>query len=288
MTSVTYQPVVIIGAPRSGTNMLRDVLVQLPDTGTWPCDEINYIWRHGNIHFPSDEFDPDMATPSVAAYIQNQFARIAKAGDFHTVVEKTCANSLRVGFVSRVLPEAKFIFIYRNGLDVVASAIQRWRAGMDLVYLSKKARYVPPLDVPYYASRYLMSQIYRVASGNKRVASWGPKLNDMQGLLQSYSLEEVCGLQWKHCIESASNAFSIMPESSVVRVCYEDFVSDPLVETRRIAEFIGVEYKTQAISKACRSVSPDSVGKGVKTLGSAELVRLHKLLDDTLGRFGYV
>ena len=42
------QPVVIIGAARSGTNMLRDVLVKLPGVGTWPCDEINYIWRHGN------------------------------------------------------------------------------------------------------------------------------------------------------------------------------------------------------------------------------------------------
>ena len=34
-------PVVIIGAPRSGTNMLRDVLVGVGGYATWPCDEIN-------------------------------------------------------------------------------------------------------------------------------------------------------------------------------------------------------------------------------------------------------
>ena len=50
------QDVIIIGAPRSGTNMLRDALTALPDCGTWPCDEINYVWRHGNVGFPSDEF----------------------------------------------------------------------------------------------------------------------------------------------------------------------------------------------------------------------------------------
>ena len=42
----------IIGAARSGTNMLRDVLTSLDGVDTWPCDEINYIWRHGNIRWP--------------------------------------------------------------------------------------------------------------------------------------------------------------------------------------------------------------------------------------------
>jgi hypothetical protein len=34
-------------APCSGANMLRDVLTLLPGVATWPCDEINYTWRHG-------------------------------------------------------------------------------------------------------------------------------------------------------------------------------------------------------------------------------------------------
>ena len=47
--------IIIIGAPRSGTNMLRDVLTALPGFETWPCDEINLAWRHGNRALPSDE-----------------------------------------------------------------------------------------------------------------------------------------------------------------------------------------------------------------------------------------
>ena len=94
-----FQPVIIIGAGRSGTNMLRDVLTQMPGVGTWPCDEINYIWRHGNTRFPTDEFGPQQATPAVKAYIQRIFVRFAEKHKLAYVVEKTCANSLRVGFV---------------------------------------------------------------------------------------------------------------------------------------------------------------------------------------------
>ena len=75
---MNYQPLIIIGAPRSGTNMLRDLLTELPGVGTWPCDEINYIWRHGNVQYPSDEFIPHMATPRIRKYIRKQFDRSAK------------------------------------------------------------------------------------------------------------------------------------------------------------------------------------------------------------------
>ena len=70
---MVYQPAVIIGAPRSGTNMLRDVLTSLEGIATWPCDEINYIWRHGNVRFPSDEIPADRATPVIKSYIQQSF-----------------------------------------------------------------------------------------------------------------------------------------------------------------------------------------------------------------------
>lgn len=90
--------VVIVGAPRSGTNMLRDVLTSIPGATTWPCDEINLIWRHGNRDVPSDELAPEMARPEVTSYIRRRFDRIRRT-DAPCVVEKTCANALRMGFV---------------------------------------------------------------------------------------------------------------------------------------------------------------------------------------------
>src|SRR5699024_12209800 len=125
MSSQGHLPVVIIGAPRSGTNMLRDVLCSLDHVATWPCDEINYIWRHGNLRYPSDELPPKRATVPVRRYIRRQFDWVMRRYGVRYVVEKTCANSLRVPFVDAVVPEAKYVFIRRDGLDAVGSAMGR-------------------------------------------------------------------------------------------------------------------------------------------------------------------
>ena len=145
-----YQPVVIIGAGRSGTKILKASLCRLPGAGSWPCDEINYVWRHGNASESHDELQPERARPRVRRYIRRCFDRLARRRGLAHVVEKTCANSLRVAFVDRVVPDALFVFLVRDGRDVVASARKRWKAPLDLPYLLAKARFVPLTDVPYY------------------------------------------------------------------------------------------------------------------------------------------
>ena len=125
---MTSGDVVIIGAPRSGTNMLRDVLTSLPGYGTWGCDEINLLWRHGNRDHPSDELRAEQATPQVQRYLRKAFDQVRRNTGQQAVVEKTCANSLRIGFVRRVLPEARFLFIVRDGFDASTSAVRRWHA----------------------------------------------------------------------------------------------------------------------------------------------------------------
>ena len=47
--SLPFKPLIIIGAGRSGTNALRDALTTFSKISSWPCDEINPIWRHGNL-----------------------------------------------------------------------------------------------------------------------------------------------------------------------------------------------------------------------------------------------
>ena len=125
------RPIVIIGAGRSGTNMLRDVLTRFAGVVTWPCDEINYIWRHGNRAHPDDEFVPTMATPGVRRFVRGRFAAMASAAPVvdrgtpseasRFLVEKTCANSLRVSFVDAIVPEALYLYLVRDGRDVTLS-----------------------------------------------------------------------------------------------------------------------------------------------------------------------
>ncbi|MFP4034690.1 MAG: sulfotransferase family protein [Desulfovermiculus sp.] len=280
--------IIIIGAPRSGTNMLRDVLTSLPEVATWPCDEINYIWRHGNVRYPSDEFLPEMARPEVCKYIRKKFDWVARKYRAQAVVEKTCANSLRVGFVDQAVPEAKYIFIRRDGLDAVGSAIKRWKAKLDIPYLARKVRFVPVADLPCYAGGYLWNRVHRVLSREKRLAFWGPKLNNMDELLARLSLEEVCAVQWKRCVESAAQAFSYISDDRWIEVGYEDFVRDPQSKLQTIVDFSGLEVSPEALSVAVAHVSSQSIGKGRKALNRRTTEQLMPLIQHTMASYGYV
>lgn len=281
------QPVIIIGAARSGTNMLRDCLTALPGVGTWPCDEINYIWRHGNKRYPTDEFSPDRATGPVKRYIRRAFDRVAEKQRLEYVVEKTCANSLRVGFVDRVVPEAKFIFLVRDGRDVVASAMKRWTAPLDPGYLLRKARYVPPADLPFYAWRYLCNRAFRLVSRERRLAFWGPKFEGMRRLLDGAGLTEVCAAQWARCVRKASQSLDRIEPGRVCRVRYEDYVHRPRERFRRICDFLDIEAADDRIDQAVRHVSPHRAGLWPSTLSAADRRRIAPILRPALSQLGY-
>lgn len=281
-------PVIIIGAARSGTNMLRDVISALPGYGTWPCDEINYIWRHGNARFSTDEFRPEMATPPVRHAVQRAFAAIAAQQAVNHVVEKTCANSLRVGFVNAIFPEARFIFIMRDGRDVVASAMKRWSAPLDLPYLLRKARYVPLSDLPYYGFSYLGNRIHRLRSNERRLKSWGPRFKGMQELLQNKPLVEVCAAQWQRSVERAEEDLAALEPGRCLRLNYETFVAQPSAGLQTIVDFLGEPLHSAHVEVVERTVSSSSVGKWRAALDEQDIARIAPYVEPLLLSHGYL
>jgi len=284
---IDYKPVIIIGAPRSGTNMLRDLLCGLPGVGTWPCDEINYIWRHGNVAYPSDAFPAELATKSVSMFIRGKFESLAKARNLNFVVEKTCANSLRVPFVNRILPDAKYIYIVRDGVDVVASAMKRWQASLDLAYILRKARFVPLSDLPHYAMRSIGNRAYRLISGEKRLAFWGPRLDNMEKVIAGLTLSEICAVQWKECVSKADQAFNSISPKKVFRLYYESFVEDPKKLFPELCHFLGISPSTDSWLPLIGNISSSSVGKGHRSLNASEKARIYPIIGDILRRHGY-
>jgi len=284
--AATYQPVIIIGAPRSGTNMLRDVVTCFEGVGTWPCDEINYIWRYGNRGHFSDEFSPELATPRVRNYIQAQFDRIAHRQRLRYVVEKTCANSLRVGFVNRVFPRAKYIYLVRDGRDTIASAMKRWKAPLDLSYTLRKARFVPLSDIPYYGMRFIRNRFAQFASNEKKIKFWGPIFEGMDHQLRDRALSEVCALQWKKCVVNAERDFAQITPGRVCRVQYETFVTNPVQELGRIADFLGL-CTSHNFQKHTIDVKVNNIGKWRNDLNQSDLDKILPLIQDELIKYGY-
>lgn len=290
MTGLAFTPVVIVGAGRSGTNMLRDMLTCLDGFETWPCDEINPIWRHGNVGWPNDEIPSDRAS-HVRTYIRKSFQRIwRETGKPRFVVEKTCANSLRVPFVDAVMPEAKYIHIVRDGIDVVASAQKRWRGEMEIAsvpYYWAKIKYAPLIDLPRYGWSFMKNRIAMWRSSEQRMDIWGPRFSGLDEMRDAgASLDVLCAIQWVRCVISTEVALAAMPQVKSLTVRYEAVTSDPVAALSQILRFLDEGRGEDEITRAVAAVTARSVGKGRKKL-SGDVERLAEIMHETLERYGY-
>lgn len=279
-----YQPTIIIGAGRSGTNLLRDLLTSFDSFSTWPCDEINYIWRHGNARFPTDEFTPAMATPRVQKYIQDQFLSLHKQTKTPFIVEKTCANSLRVEFVKKVFPKGKFIHIVRDGRDVVASAIKRWKAPLDIGYIAKKARYVPKSDIPYYALNYFLNRVHKLVSPENQLSTWGPRFKHEANDL---SLTATAALQWKTCVDRASSQLKDIPTHQQLTIFYEDLIQNPDQVITAIFSFLETPPPGHIKDITDQKIRTTSIGKWRKDLQPDQLAEAMEIMGQSLQEQGY-
>lgn len=288
--TLPFTPLVIIGAGRSGTNALRDALTRLPGFATWPCDEINPIWRHGNLDWPNDEIPPERATPAVRQSIRKAFRRIwRQQGQPDFVVEKTCANALRVPFVDAVLPEARYIHIVRNGFDIVASARKRWRGELEvpgLPYYLAKARYAPLSDLPRYAVSALKNRVAISLGRQEHFDCWGPRFAELDALSDA-PLDKIVARQWAACVSSSDSAFADMAPGRVFQLRYENFTGDPQGSLTQITRWLETPYDEETLASAASSVRASSVGKGQ---AAAEVMpdTIKSVLESPMRAHGYL
>lgn len=128
------------------------------------------------------------------------------------LLEKTPKNALRVGFLRRIFPDAKFIFLYREPRSNIASLIDGWQA---------PGRFVS----------------YRL---QQRV--WKFLLPPQWEKMGDWSIPAIAAEQWRCANEAIADATTQMDQSMWQLVDYDQLIADPAGELLRLCEFAGINY----------------------------------------------
>jgi len=285
MNGSSVRPIIIVGAGRSGTKMLRTSLALHPAIRCFP-KEINYIWRYGNATLNTDELKPEQARPEVIHYIHSRFNKLSGRNN-RNVVEKTCANSLRVDFVRTIFPDARIIHLVRDGRAVAESARRCWKGQPSVNYLLKKACWVPPRDIPYYAFRYIRYQLGRFSRHDTKQKSWGPRFAGLDELVKEKTLIEVCGIQWKVCVQAAESAMKDLPSDQTITLRYEDIIDSSLSTIGRLFEKINLAFTPECQAYVMRTVTAENVNKWQHDLSEQDMRMLMPHIENELLQHGY-
>lgn len=277
-------PVILLGAARSGTKLLRSILAEHPQLAVVPYD-INYVWILGQHRLGHDELDPADLDPATADFIRSFLDRFREPADA-AVVEKTVSNTLRVPFVDAVFPDARFLHLLRDGRDVAASAREQWLSRSSGGSLVTKLRTFPLRHAWRYGLDYLGNYVRSFLPGRRPLKSWGPRYRSLDRDLASLTVLEVCARQWCRCVEGSLDGLAGVDPGRVHTVRYDELVRSPGRVVPDILRFLGLEPDA-AVDEFCRTrVSSDNLGKWRRQLDAEERQAVEGIIAPVMARAG--
>ncbi len=275
-----YQPIILIGAPRSGTKLVRDLIAEHPDVDRVPYD-VDYVWRLGNEDVPYDEIPVDFLTPQIRQRILRRFESFRSGAPF--LIEKSVSNCMRIPYVHAVFPDARFIHLVRDGLDVVESIYRQWIAPPDWRHILEKAKTFPLTEAFGYALSHARNTFLKVVmSDKKKGGTWGIRYAGIDEDVASKDLLEVCAIQWARCVEKALSDLSSLPIEQVLTIRYEDFVRNPRSYLEMIALFAGIDPVPYSEKVNVETISQQNIGKGSRNLSPEQMALVLPRIENTL------
>jgi hypothetical protein len=217
------RPVFIVSPPRSGSTLLFETLAQSPGVHTIGDESHQLIEGVAALApaargFESNRLVAADATPEVIEELRNRFRAALRDRDRRQpdaasrirMLEKTPKNALRLPFLARVFPEARFIYLHRDPRRVLASMMEAWQSGRFRTYPNLPGWTGMPWSLLL-------------------VPGW----RDLLGK----PLQHVVAAQWNTTCRLLVDDLEHMPPGSWTAVSYEAFVAQPEAEVRRLCDF---------------------------------------------------
>lgn len=275
------RPVFVIGAARSGTKYLRDLVTESPSTCVIPFD-VNFLWRLGSESSPHDELSGSDLSPAQRERVRRSIVRAAAWKPGKVLVEKTVSNALRVDFVKTIFPEARFVHLIRDGRSVIESVRRVWDIPTTLKYKISKLRYYPWTNLRY-AARVVSDSL----PGNrttKRV--WGVRYNGIDKDLESQSRLQICANQWVNCIEISRKQLADVPPTDVLNIRYEDMLQDENV-FQGYCDFVGIPSDDSVRQAHGARTRTDTTEKWRGCFTEQDIQEVAPIIDPIQQRLGY-
>ncbi|MFB6345789.1 MAG: sulfotransferase [bacterium] len=279
-------PVFIIGPPRSGTKILRDTVSLLSSYQTKEHN-LNYVWNR-YYSLAHDEVSPDQYSTEDTEAIRRDFYDAFSRSSIP--VEKNVPHSLRLPAVKKVFPNARFVFIVRDGRDSVVSIRDQWESPIEWNYfLSSKLLEIPVSDILFYGSRQLKNYLKKLVTGENSVDTWGPQTEELTDRVANQPLLQVCIHQWTKCVRALLSGVENVNDNKKYCIKYEELMQSPKQVLPQLSDFLNAKDELDSLFNfARRNYFTSSIGRWKEKLTDEEAADLEGELEPLLVKLNYV
>lgn len=227
-----FTPVFIIGCGRSGTTILGKTLSKHPQIKylnerreLWHRAYPKFnIWEKG-IKNPLLFVDEKSIETNKNILLRKLFFREQILGNAKILLEKLPINNFRLKFLHESFPEAKFIYLTRNGLEV-SNSINRsikkkkWFTGNKLKLLQKKLHEI-------------QKEFDIIEQPDLHKGMW----------------------EWKLSIQESNQFFNQLDPTKFTHLSYQNFIENTETSLKIIFDFIQLPYNESFIKSISKNIS---------------------------------
>lgn len=290
------KPVIILGAPRSGANLLFDLLGS--SKYLWSLyregsDIWNNFYKFKKMELNNDLLTDENLDEESKVFINSEFHKYSINNDLlayiiqnhlypnenmhgilnfvyksnlfykklfareYRLVEETPANCFRVSFLNKLFNDCKFIFFKRDGRANVYSLIEGWQARHRHIRLKS-----PPV---------------KVKIDGYDGSSWKFVLPPGWEEYANKSLPEVAAFQWITSNSYALEALKEIPEDRKIIISYEEFNDKTFEVTKKLTHFMDIHF-----SKNLRDLSRGYEKANVSSSKKEKWKKNKEVIEDVL------
>ncbi|MEO8811150.1 MAG: sulfotransferase [Rhodanobacter sp.] len=221
------RPVFIVSSPRSGSTLLFETLIQARDLYSIGRESHTLIegmtaLNTGLLGYESNRMTASAATPAAAQELRQRMWAELHDRDGTTpttapvrVIEKTPKNALRVPFLAKVFPEARFVYLYRDPRQTLSSMIEAWQSGRFRTYAGLPGWEGLPWSLLL-------------------VPGW----RDLNGR----SLQQIVAAQWEITTQILLDDLEALPAGRCEVVHYDAFLASPANAVARLCESLELRW----------------------------------------------